>query len=125
MDLQKVILSYSYLRLLLLLTFIYCGSTQASESISAFKRIEKSVSFDLERVPRTLRDQECTGNKMGFSLSTINASTTMLVLRYFQIVVGITFRNAGDRNRRKLSSLLRCGNVSKALGRPRACTVIS
>ena len=68
MDLPKVILSYSYLRLLLLLTFIYCGSTQASESISAFKRIEKSVSFDLERVPRTLRDQECTGNKMGFSL---------------------------------------------------------
>ena len=39
MDLPKVILSYSYLRLLLLLTFIYCGSTQASESISAFKRI--------------------------------------------------------------------------------------
>ncbi|CAB4015166.1 Hypothetical predicted protein [Paramuricea clavata] len=68
MDLPNVILSYSYLRLLLLLTFVYCGSIQASESISAFKRIEKSVSFDHERVRRTLRDQECTGNKMDFSL---------------------------------------------------------
>ncbi|CAB4014831.1 G- coupled receptor Mth2 [Paramuricea clavata] len=71
MDLPKVILSYSYLRLLLSLIciFIYLGLTQANESISStFKRTEKSVWLNHGRVRRTSNYQGCTGNKMDFLL---------------------------------------------------------
>ena len=68
MDLPKVFLSHSYLRLLPLLIWIimYYSSAQAIGSVTTLKRTEKSVWFDRKRVRRSWERRKCSGNKTVF-----------------------------------------------------------
>ncbi len=75
MDLPKFLLSHSYLRLLSLLTWtiIYYSSAQSIGSITTFKRTERSVWFDRERVRRSSERQKCSGNKTVFDYGPVTS----------------------------------------------------